>query len=62
VISALIARVIVIVVAVALAVLVWHQRSSVENAVKNCKTGVSFFGIHVDAPASVRQACRNLSR
>jgi hypothetical protein len=62
VISALIARVLILVIVVALAVVVWQQRSSVENAVKHCKTNVSFLGVHVDAPASVRQACRNLSR
>jgi hypothetical protein len=62
VISALVARVLVVLVVVALAVIVWQQRSSVENAVKNCKTNLSFFGVQVDVPNSVRQACRNVTR
>jgi hypothetical protein len=62
VVSALIARVLVVLVVVALAVVVWQQRSSVENAVKNCKTNLSFFGVHVDVPKGVTQACRDVTR
>jgi hypothetical protein len=62
VISALIARALVVVVAVALAVLVWQQRSSIENAVENCKTNLSFFGVHVDVPQHVRRDCRSVTR
>jgi hypothetical protein len=52
----------VVLVVVALAVIVWQQRSSVENAVKHCKTNLSFFGVHVDVPKSVTQTCRNFTR
>jgi hypothetical protein len=62
VVSALIARVLVVVVVVALAVVVWQQRSSIETAVKNCKTNLSFFGVHVDVPSHVQRTCRNLTR
>jgi hypothetical protein len=62
VVSALIARVLVLLVVVVLAVVVWQQRSSIENAVKHCKTNLSFFGVHVDVPGHVRQACRAVTR
>ncbi len=62
VISALVARLLVVLIVVAVAVVVWQQRSSVQNAVANCKTNVSFFGVHVDAPRSVQQACREVTR
>jgi hypothetical protein len=62
VISALLARLLIILIVIALAVLVWQQRSAVQTAVKNCKTNLSFFGVRVDVPQDVRQACRNFTR
>lgn len=62
VISAVLARLLIMLIVIALAIVVWQQRSSVETAVKNCKANLSFFGVHVDVPANVRQACRNITR
>jgi hypothetical protein len=62
VVSALLARLLIVLIVAAVAVVVWQQRSSVENAVKNCKTNVSFLGIHVDVPRSVQQTCREVTR
>jgi protein-S-isoprenylcysteine O-methyltransferase Ste14 len=60
VITALIGRVIILVVVVVLAVLVWQQRTHVENKINKskCDLNATFFGIHLDAPDSVRQACQ----
>ena len=57
----LLARVFLIVVVVALAALVWQQRGHVENEVNKhaCNLNATFFGVHVDAPDSVKQACRD---
>jgi hypothetical protein len=45
---------------------VWQQRSSVENKINHEKDHVcnsfnaTFFGVHLDAPASVKKQCRHL--
>jgi len=61
VITAIVGRIIVLAVVVVLAVLVWQQRGHIEDRVnsKVCDTNATFFGIHVDAPDSVRKACAN---
>ncbi len=57
----LLMRVFLLVVVVVLAALVWQQRGHVENEVnkKACNLNATFFGIHVDAPDSVKRACRD---
>lgn len=60
IITALIARVLIIVVVVVLGFVVWQQRGSIEHDIhqKSCPPNYSFFGIHVDAPHSVKHFCR----
>ena len=60
VITALIGRIIILVVVVVLAVLVWQQRGHVKDQVNShkCDLNATFFGVHLDAPDSVRQACQ----
>jgi len=59
VITAIVGRIIVLVVVVGLAVLVWQQRTHVKNQIDKCNLSVSFFGIHLDAPDSAVKACKN---
>ncbi|TAM87989.1 MAG: hypothetical protein EPN43_08845 [Jatrophihabitans sp.] len=54
----LVARLILVVVVVVLGVFIWQQRASIENHVKNCQLDMSFFGYHIDAPQSVKDACQ----
>lgn len=60
VITKLIGRLVILIVVVVLGVLVWQQRTHVEDKInKNaCGLNTTFFGIHLDAPAAVRQACQ----
>ncbi|MDQ6848907.1 MAG: hypothetical protein M3070_02760 [Actinomycetota bacterium] len=60
-ISALIARVVVVLVVVGLGLLIWQQRSSVEQRIKKCEFGTSFVGIHVQAPDNVIKQCKKLN-
>ena len=65
VVTAIIGRLIILVVVVVLGVLVWAQRSSIQNKVDDFKAGhvqscqfdKSFFGIHVKAPQSLVNEC-----
>jgi protein-S-isoprenylcysteine O-methyltransferase Ste14 len=63
VITAVIGRVIVLVLVVVGAVLVWQQRTHIKDEVnKNkCNLSATFFGVHLNAPDSVKQACRSKS-
>jgi len=58
VLTALVARVIILVVVVGLAILVWQQRTHIKNQIDNCKLDATFFGVHVSAPDSVKDECR----
>jgi hypothetical protein len=58
VITALVGRVIILIIVVALGIFVWQQRTSIEDHVKKCELNMTFVGIHVHAPESVRKACR----
>jgi hypothetical protein len=60
IISAIVGRLIILVIVVGLGVYIWQQRASIEDHVKDCNLNMSFFGYHVDAPADVVQQCRNL--
>ncbi len=59
IVTALLGRLLVIVVVVVLAIVVWQQRGHVENSFNahKCDLSATFFGFHLDAPASVKQAC-----
>jgi protein-S-isoprenylcysteine O-methyltransferase Ste14 len=61
VITALIARIIILVVVVGLAIFVWQQRTHVKDEINShkCNLHATFFGFHLDAPQSVVTACRN---
>jgi protein-S-isoprenylcysteine O-methyltransferase Ste14 len=56
--TAIVARVVIAVVVVALGVLIWQQRTSIEDHVKKCDLDMSFLGIHVDAPNDVTRHCQ----
>jgi protein-S-isoprenylcysteine O-methyltransferase Ste14 len=60
VITALVGRIIILVVVVVLGLFVWQQRTHIQDKInKNqCDLNATFFGIHLDAPDSVKQACK----
>jgi uncharacterized membrane protein len=58
VITAIVGRILVLVVVVVLGVLVWQQRASIQDHVKKCDPNMSFFGVHVNAPQSVVDQCQ----
>jgi uncharacterized metal-binding protein len=62
IITAIVGRVVVLVVVVALGALVWQQRTSIENHVKKCQLNMSFLGVHVNAPKDVQAQCRKVSQ
>ena len=59
VITALIGRVIILVVVIVLAGIVWQQRGHIKDefTTRACGLHSTFFGIHVDPPDDLRQAC-----
>jgi protein-S-isoprenylcysteine O-methyltransferase Ste14 len=57
VLTALVARIIILVVVVGLGIFVWQQRTQVKDDVEKCKLDATFFGVHISAPESVRQHC-----
>ena len=63
VITAIIARLVLLAVVVAGAILVWHQRTDIIDKVNSraCKLDATFFGVHLDGPQAVRNACRGRS-
>ncbi len=60
VITALIGRLIILAVVIVAAVFVWQQRGHVQDQINahKCDLNATFFGIHLDAPDSVKQACK----
>lgn len=60
VITALVGRIIILVVVVAASIFVWQQRTHVKDQINahKCDLNATFFGIHLDAPDSVKRACR----
>jgi hypothetical protein len=58
VITALVGRLVILVVVVALGVVVWQQRTEIKNKVDDCKLNGTFFGVHVSAPKDVVAACQ----
>jgi hypothetical protein len=63
IITAVIGRVIILVLVVVAGVLVWQQRTHIKDEInsKNCNLHATFFGIHLDAPDSVKRACPTTS-
>jgi protein-S-isoprenylcysteine O-methyltransferase Ste14 len=61
VITAIVGRIIVLVVVVALAVLVWQQRGHVKDQIESCHPSATFFGVHLDTPDSVQRKCHEVS-
>jgi uncharacterized membrane protein YfcA len=61
VITAIIGRIIILVVVILAAVFVWQQRTHVKDQINSnkCNLSATFFGVHLDAPDSVRQVCGN---
>jgi protein-S-isoprenylcysteine O-methyltransferase Ste14 len=59
VLTALVARIVILVVVIGLAVLVWQQRTHIKDQVDKCKLDATFFGVHISAPDSVQQQCNN---
>jgi hypothetical protein len=57
-----IARVLVAIVVIALGVLVWSQRTSLQNRVKNCDSNISFFGYHTTLSSSAQAHCAALKK
>jgi uncharacterized metal-binding protein len=65
IITAIVGRVVILVVVVALGILVWQQRTVIQDHVKKCQLDMTFLGIHVNAPDDVQKACsteRKISR
>ena len=57
IISAIVGRILILVIVVALGAYIWQQRASIEDHVHKCDLNMSFFGVHVNAPANVVQQC-----
>jgi protein-S-isoprenylcysteine O-methyltransferase Ste14 len=62
VITAIVGRIVILVVVVALGILVWQQRTHVKDQIDSCKLSTTFFGVHLDAPDSVKRKCQQVSR
>ena len=60
VITAVIGRIIVLVVLAALVAFVWQQRGHVQDEINahKCNLHATFFGFHLDAPQSVIKECK----
>lgn len=58
VITALIARVVILVVVIGLGIFVWQQRTHIKDEFAKCHLSATFFGIHLNAPQSVVDGCR----
>lgn len=57
-ITAVVARIVIVVAVVALGAVVWQQRGEIQDRVKKCELDLSFVGIHIDAPDDVVAKCR----
>jgi protein-S-isoprenylcysteine O-methyltransferase Ste14 len=62
VITAVVGRVIILIVVVGLGVLVWQQRANIQHHIDTCRLNMSFIGVHVDAPANVVSKCQAAHR
>lgn len=62
VITAVVGRIIILVVVVGLGILVWQQRTTIENHVKKCQLDTTFLGVHVGAPRDVQAHCESINQ
>jgi protein-S-isoprenylcysteine O-methyltransferase Ste14 len=62
VISALIARIVILVLVIGLSVFVWQQRTHLKDKFDKCDLQATFFGVHFDAPQSIQQQCQHRAR
>lgn len=60
VITAVVGRIIILVLVVGLAVLTWQQRTHIKDRFDDCKLHATFYGVHLDAPQSVIDRCRTV--
>jgi len=62
-ITAIVGRIIILVIVVGLGIFVWQQRTSIEDSINKhkCDLNATFFGFHVDAPKDVKHFCRTHS-
>ncbi|MEO9137717.1 MAG: hypothetical protein ABI345_01495 [Jatrophihabitans sp.] len=60
VITAVLGRVIILVLVIVAAAFVWQQRGHIKDEFTKqaCGLNSTFFGVHVDPPADVRKACQ----
>jgi hypothetical protein len=56
--TAIVGRIVILVAVVALGVLIWQQRVTIQDHVKKCDLNMTFFGVHVNAPQDVVDQCR----
>lgn len=57
VITAIVGRILILVVVVLLGVFVWQQRTSIEHKINTHNCNLTFFGVHLDPPDSLKQYC-----
>lgn len=62
VLTALVARIVILVVVIGLGIFVWQQRTHIKDQFDKCHFGATFFGIHMDAPQSLHQRCQQIKR
>jgi protein-S-isoprenylcysteine O-methyltransferase Ste14 len=60
VITALVGRIVILVVIVVLGALVWQQRTHLKDQFDKCDLRATFFGVHFDAPQSVIDECKKV--
>lgn len=59
VITALVARIVILVLVIGLGLLVWQQRTHLKDKFDQCDLQATFFGVHFQAPQSVLDKCRS---
>ena len=57
VLTALVARIVILVLVIGLGVLVWQQRTHLKDKFDQCDLQATFFGVHFQAPQSVQDKC-----
>ena len=57
VVSTIVVRVVVAAVVVVLAIVVWQQRTSIEHKIDQHKCNLTFMGVHLDPPDSLKRFC-----
>ena len=62
IITAIVGRIIILVLVVGLGAWVWQQRTTLKDDIDKCHLSTTFFGIHVSAPKSVVDHCKTLQR